>query len=131
VISQRHCPIPDDFGPHLDINSGQTGASVTVSGSYSTIGEGGGYAPLGNLTVWWNLNPDYPSQGVTRLEPAKQGSELVSLGRDDVRRNATCDYEVQFVVPRSATGTYPVVVLEVAPDGSTASGGFVMFDVTA
>jgi hypothetical protein len=116
------------YTPKLSTTSGPAGTAVAITGAIPPTGENGQPVHLARLVVWWNLDLRYPSPAVRFRTSARPGRliklTLVPLIRSQSRYRAT------FTVPKTHPGSYPVVVLQAAKDGSVAQLGAASFTVT-
>jgi len=112
------------------------GTTVTVSGPLYHLDEAGNFLwyadqqPGEDLQGWWNLDPEESASVATEglaiasgepYEPSGMGPQMLG---DDVP-NGACGFSLSFVVPDVAAGSYPVSVVEVGGESSTAYGSFV------
>jgi hypothetical protein len=125
----------DAYVPSVDPISGPAGSTATITGEipHGEGAEGGSPAdPTEWVEFWWNLDPSDPDGWPSALPggedpiPAELGPVL-RLGR--VNASGTCTYELQFPVPDTRPGSYPIVVLQGSEEGASAFLP-VMFEVT-
>jgi hypothetical protein len=100
-----------------------------VSGSVPLIGENGQPVQLADVAVWWNLDPDYPSQDVPH--PVAAGPGPFETLATVPLASGQSSYQANVSVPDADPGSYPVVVTQEATDGTVASVGTALFTVTA
>jgi hypothetical protein len=121
-VSSKRCePLAGVRSEHTIIpSSGPSGSSAAFHLAIPTSSETGRYIrPLGEVQIWWNLDPRSWSTalpGGDEPTPQMEG-RVVKLGSIGVE--GLCEVDGTIVIPDVGSGTYPIVAILTDGDGAS------------